>query len=316
MYYSIRHITRFRYSALVSESVMEVRMQPRSDAGQRCRSFQLSTTPRAAITSYRDYLGNTIHHFDVPGRHVQLSITAEALVELTPPAPPPPALAPADWDALDRMTAEQDLWDVLAPSHFARPSADLRAFATDVRLSRGADPLSTLIELTTQIYDSFEYAPDTTSVHSPIEDALRERRGVCQDLAHIMITLVRELGIPCRYVSGYLFHRHEDHDRSEEDASHAWVEALLPGLGWVGFDPTNNLVAGARHIRIAIGRDYADVPPTRGVYKGKATSTLDVAVRVSPTEAPPPDDDTLPPAPLGWQPNEADAEAQQQQQQQ
>src|SRR4029077_20520100 len=103
-----------------------------------------------------------------------------------------------------------------------------------------------------------------------------------------MIAMVRELRIPCRYVSGYLFHRVEDQDRSAEDATHAWVEALLPGLGWVGFDPTNNLLAQERHIRTAIGRDYADVPPTKGMYKGDASSELAVSVRVAPSDAPPP----------------------------
>ena len=316
MFYAIKHITRFRYSVPVSESVMEVRMQPRSDAGQRCRSFQLATSPRAAVTSHRDYLGNTIHHFDVPGRHTSLTLTAESLVEMQPAPEFPAALAPEDWDAIDGLTREQDHWDMLAPSHFARPCRELRDLAHELGLRRDGDPLSTLRELTARLYRGFDYAPDTTSVHSPIEDALRARRGVCQDFAHIMIALVRELGVPCRYVSGYLFHRHEDHDRSEEDASHAWVEALLPGLGWVGFDPTNNLLAGARHIRTAVGRDYADVPPTRGVFKGNATSELEVAVRVAPTDAPQPDEVEL--APLGWQPPEPEAaelQAQQQQQQ-
>jgi transglutaminase-like putative cysteine protease len=137
----------------------------------------------------------------------------------------------------------------------------------------------------------FSYVPNSTKVDSPIEDALRSRQGVCQDFAHIMIALVRKLRIPCRYVSGYLFHLEENgrKDRSLEGASHAWVEALVPRLGWTAFDPTNNLIGGDRHIRVAIGRDYADVPPTRGVYKGEAQSELSVAVTVSPSDAPTPE---------------------------
>jgi transglutaminase-like putative cysteine protease len=139
--------------------------------------------------------------------------------------------------------------------------------------------------LNAAIYDLFEYVPHSTRVDSPIEQALSARQGVCQDFAHIMIALVRRLHVPCRYVSGYMFHRDEpEKDRSLEGASHAWVEALVPGLGWVAFDPTNNLVGGDRHIRVAIGRDYADVPPTRGVYKGEAQSELSVAVTVSPAD--------------------------------
>ncbi|WP_255603911.1 transglutaminase family protein [Oscillochloris sp. ZM17-4] len=165
------------------------------------------------------------------------------------------------------------------------------------------------------MYRTFAYAPQTTTVDSPIDEALAKRKGVCQDFAHIMIALVRPLGIPCRYVSGYLYHRVEDHDRSERDASHAWVEALLPGLGWVGFDPTNNLIARDRHIRVAVGRDYADVPPTKGVYRGRAESSLEVGVKVVPTEAFIPDEGVLP-AIAPPTPAEAELEAQQMQQQQ
>ena len=119
------------------------------------------------------------------------------------------------------------------------------------------------------------------------DHALSMRQEVCQDFTHIMIALVRQLRVPCRYVSGYLYHRSNGPDRSAEDAMHAWVEAYLPGLGWVGFDPTNNVLTGDRHIRVAVGRDYADVPPTRGVFKGNGDSELCVAVQVYPAEAPP-----------------------------
>jgi transglutaminase-like putative cysteine protease len=149
-----------------------------------------------------------------------------------------------------------------------------------------------LTELNEAIYGMFAYVPNSTNVDSPIEEALQSRRGVCQDFAHIMIALVRPLRMPCRYVSGYMFHRdptREKQDRSFEGASHAWVEALVPRLGWVAFDPTNNLIGADRHIRVAIGRDYADVPPTRGVYKGEAHSELSVAVTVSPSDAPLPE---------------------------
>jgi transglutaminase-like putative cysteine protease len=137
-------------------------------------------------------------------------------------------------------------------------------------------------------------------VDSPIDLALSTRAGVCQDFAHIMITLVRtRLRIPCRYVSGYLFHGEGAQDRSESSATHAWVEAFLPEFGWVGFDPTNWLVASDRHIRTAIGRDYADVPPTHGVYRGRTKSELTVAVRVEPSDAVPALDRELP-VPEDW----------------
>jgi transglutaminase-like putative cysteine protease len=136
----------------------------------------------------------------------------------------------------------------------------LAELSQELKLERRGDPLSLLREIKAAIYESFDYKPQSTSVDSPIDDALRMRVGVCQDFAHIMIALARELKIPCRYVSGYLFHEDNGYDRSASGATHAWAEAYLPELGWVGFDPTNNLIVGERHIRTAVGRDYADVP--------------------------------------------------------
>ncbi|MCC6627648.1 MAG: transglutaminase family protein [Chloroflexi bacterium] len=293
MYYSIRHLTRFRYSAPITESVMEVRMQPRTEGHQRCLAFRLHPNPRTQVLAYRDYLGNTVHYFDVPSRHLQLTITAEAQIELRPLPPPSPLPATA-WDEVEAIAEAGEHWFDLQPSTFARPTDRLADFARELRLGRQDDPLTTLRRLTTEIATSFAYAPQSTHVDSPIDDALRSRQGVCQDFAHIMIALVRQLGIPCRYVSGYLVHRVQDRDRSAEDATHAWVEALLPGLGWVGFDPTNDLIAGDRHIRVAVGRDYADVPPTRGVFKGRADSMLEVSVQVTLADQPPLADDFQP----------------------
>lgn len=291
MYYTVQHITKFRYSAPISESVMEVRIQPRSEGNQRCLDFRLHTSPRTQIMTYRDALGNRVHHFDVPNRHNHLSITAEAIVEVTPPAVLPAALNPGDWQILDEMTATDKYWDMLKPSHFARPTELLYSFIKELGLQRRDDPLTVLRDMNSAIYTHLEYAKKNTRVDSPIDDALRIRRGVCQDFAHIMISLVRELQIPCRYVSGYLFHQGDRRDRSVDGATHAWVEALLPGLGWIGFDPTNNTLAGQNHIRIAVGRDYSDVPPNHGVFRGKAESELSVIVKVFPTETPPPSAD-------------------------
>jgi transglutaminase-like putative cysteine protease len=303
----------------ISESMMEVRMQPRTEGPQRCLEFSLQTDPHSYIMSYRDHLGNIVQHFNIPGRHPQLTITTDALVEMGEVPEIPEALEPEAWDELDKLCANNGYLDMLLPSTFAHPGKLLHELIHELHLQRHDDPLTTLRVLNSTIYNTFEYVPHSTRVDSPIDDALSVRRGVCQDFAHIMTTLVRELGIPCRYVSGYLYHRREDHDRSEEDATHAWVEALLPGLGWVGFDPTNDLIASNRHIRVAVGRDYDDVPPTRGVFRGDAESELDVGVRVAPAAAPPPiDDEELLPT-IHWDPpdpQEQEEMAQQQQQQQ
>jgi transglutaminase-like putative cysteine protease len=183
------------------------------------------------------------------------------------------------------------------------------------------DPLTALRTLQRGIYDSFEYEAGVTEVNSPIEVALEQRRGVCQDFAHIMTAIARVWGIPCRYASGYLYHK-GSRDRSAANATHAWVEAYLPSLGWVGFDPTNDIMAGSRHIRAAVGRDYADVPPTRGTYKGGADSELSIAVSLEPTQAPVRHEDFLKvarpmasPAPTASMPERLYHQQQQQQQQ-
>lgn len=289
MYYRIRHLTRFRYTATVSESLMEVRMHPRTEQQQRCLDFQLAVTPKASIHTYRDFLGNSIHHFGIPGVHRQLQIMAESVVEMKPWGDLPYFLSPGAWSEVDRMVYLGDTLEMLLPSHYARPTGALEGLMREMGAVRRDDPLSLLRELNTRIFETFEYVPHSTRVDSPIDEALNQRAGVCQDFSHIMIAMVRQLGIPCRYVSGYLHHRREDHDRSSDGATHAWVEALLPELGWVGFDPTNNLLAGHRHIRTAIGRDYADVPPTRGVFKGEARSELSVTVSVLPCQELPPE---------------------------
>jgi len=300
VYYSIRHLTKFLYSNPVSESMMETWMHPRSDQNQRCLTFHLSVSPRCRVFSYRDHLANHVHHFDIPGQHGQLVIVAESLVEVTPAAQVPAFLSPLAWDDLDALVEQGDYWEMLLPSEFTAPTPMLDELATHFDVRRRDDPLMVLHYLNQQMYEYFDYVPKSTKVDSPIDVALGSRKGVCQDFAHIMIALVRsKLHIPCRYVSGYLFHGQSDTDRSAHSATHAWVEVLLPHLGWVGFDPTNWLVAGDRHIRTAIGRDYADVPPTHGIFRGRAASELTVAVRVTPSEGTPSLDQELP-VPEDW----------------
>ena len=289
MIYSVQHVTRFRYKPAVRESIMEVRMQPRSDEGQRCLSFSLDVRPAAAIMQYRDFLGNVVHHFDIAGSHAELTIKTQAVVEVLPKADPFVEIG-RTWDDLDALVAQGDYWEMLLPSTFAQPTPLLNKLASELKLERRGTPFVLLLEITQSIYGKFAYVPHSTAVDSPIDVALAERKGVCQDFSHIMIALVRKLRIPCRYVSGYLFHASDSKTVSSEGASHAWVEALLPGLGWTEFDPTNNVLGGECHIRVAVGRDYAEVPPTRGVFKGGAESELSVAVTVGLSDAPAPED--------------------------
>jgi transglutaminase-like putative cysteine protease len=274
-------------------------MHPRSEGNQRCLTFHLAVSPRCRVFAYRDHVGNNIHHFDIPGQHSYLVIVAESLLDVQPAPEIPSSLPPDAWAEADAMVQMGDYWENLLPSEFAEPTPILLELANKLEVQRRDDPLSLLRELNQRLYDYFDYVPKSTKVDSPIDEAILSRQGVCQDFAHVMIALVRSLRIPCRYVSGYLYRRAQDHDRSVVDATHAWVEAFLPPLGWVGFDPTNCLLAGDRHIRTAIGRDYADVPPTRGIFRGKTASDLSVAVRVTASEDAPELDQVLP-VPEEW----------------
>src|SRR6202167_2247479 len=314
MAYSVRHITSFCYAPSVRESVMEVRMQPRTDFRQRCLSFSLSIEPRANMMVYRDFYRNTVHNFDIPERHQSIEIMAQAIVDVLPMRELEPS-AVEDWEELDHRVAQTDYGERMVPSHFATPTPLLENLAQELDLQRRGNPLELLRELNSRLYEKFDYAPNTTEVDSPIDDALQSRRGVCQDFAHIMITLVRQLKIPCRYVSGYLYHEDKSMDRSPAGATHAWVEAYLGELGWVAFDPTNNLEGCVRPVVVAVGSDYSDVPPTRGVYKGEAESELSVVVTVLPVDAPEPEE--MPPTTVIRSRSrnaEANAESEQQQQ--
>ncbi len=298
-FYSIRHLTRFRYSTPISESIMETRMNPRSDSHQHCLTFSLSVSPRCRVFSYRDHLGNNVQHFDIPNEHNQLVIVAESVVEQQVLPDVPGFLSPDAWGALDEMIDSGDYWEMLLPSAFCTETPAVKLLATQMGVTRRDDPLMLVQELNQRLFDYFKYVPRSTRVDSPIDEAIISGEGVCQDFAHTMIALLRHVRIPARYVSGYLYRSREDHDRSTPDATHAWVDALIPHLGWVGFDPTNNLVAHHRHIRTAVGRDYADVPPTHGIFRGKTNSELYVAVHVEAGEQPPALDRQLP-IPEDW----------------
>ena len=293
MFYAISHVTRYRYDAPVRESVMQLFMQPKSEGSQRLVSFQVSTTPRAGLQAYTDHFGNAVYHFDVPGTHRELLVEVEAQVENVAVTAPPEWVEGSAWSTLEAMQARGEHFDMLHPHGMAQVTPALQAFIAEQGLSRTSDPMTTMRRLNRTLFDAFDYAPEETDVDSPIDVALGKRKGVCQDFAHIMLATARNWGIPSRYVSGYLYTKRDAGDRSAADATHAWVEAFIPGAGWVGFDPTNNVIAGERHIRVAIGRDYDDVPPARGVFKGPANSELAVAVSVTPAQSPRRRDDFL-----------------------
>jgi len=282
MLLEVRHVTQYHYAEPVRESVMEVWMQPQKGARQRLVSFELDLDPPAQLFSYADAFGNAVYHFDVPQPHDRLSMVARSAVETQPAPPLPDALDMGEWDRLRSDFVRGECFDFLRHHGFAVETDSLAEFVAEQGLDRlrARDPLTAARTLSETIYEAFAYEPGVTDADSPIDVALGLKRGVCQDFSHIMIAICRSWGIPARYVSGYLFTDRAGGDRSDPDATHAWVEVFLPSLRWVGFDPTNNAIAGERHIAAAVGRDYNDVPPSRGVYKGDAESQLAVGVTV------------------------------------
>jgi len=278
----IRHVTQYHYERPVRESLMELWMQPQKTARQRLISFELDINPAAQVFSYADSFGNAVYHFDVPQPHDKLTIVARSAVETESPGERPDALDMGEWDRLRSEFVRGECFDFLRMHGFVETTEALDAFVNEHNLDdlRRKDPLTAMRMLSETIYQAFEYQPGVTDADSPIDLALSAGRGVCQDFAHIMLAVCRSWNVPARYVSGYLFTDRDAGDRSDPDATHAWVEVFLPSLRWVGFDPTNNMMTGERHVAVAVGRDYADVTPSRGVYKGDSDSELAVGVSV------------------------------------
>ena len=277
MQISLLHRTTFAYAGKAHDSFNEVRLRPLDDASQTCRSFDLRVDPSAQIREYVDFYGNTVHYFDISEGHTKLVIEAVSEVETTPNAvrPPVPVVPFADSPA---STDNELHAEFLAGSHFVPDDVDLWREAQDVLSGRRSDVWSDVRLLCGHIYRTFKYKPRTTGVGTLATDALKLRTGVCQDFAHVSLGLCRSSGIPARYVSGYFIKTQRRPE--EEEASHAWIEAFIPGFGWAGFDPTHDIAADERYFKVAVGRDYSDIPPVSGTYRGGKTRSLEVEVRV------------------------------------
>lgn len=276
---SVRHVTTFEYAGPVRDSVNEVRLCPRTDAGQSCVDFKLVTDPPSEVRSYIDCFDNIVHTFDVAEAHERLAITATSRVLTQDIDPAALAMLP---DPYIPLTLERAGWliDYLQPTARADFAADIIAFAGRERERDESGLLAPLVaRLATALHDRMFYRPGATDVGTKASDALAEGSGVCQDYTHIMLATLRCLGIPARYTSGY-FSPEGAIGEVGEQASHAWVEAWFPSFGWVGTDPTNDRFVDERYIRVAYGRDYGDVTPVRGSYRGAETSSLDVDVSV------------------------------------
>jgi hypothetical protein len=277
MHLRILHRTTFNYAGKAQDSFNEVRLRPVDDATQTCRSFNLNLDPVAAPQEYSDFYGNTIHYFDIAEAHNKLVVEVQSLVETVPLAnrPPVPSVTSSD---LKNSSEREMLAEFYTSSPYVPLEVDLWREAQDALAEGRGDIWNDVRRLGGHIYRTFAYKPKTTGVSTRANDALKLRMGVCQDFAHVHLGLCRSLGIPARYVSGYFFNT--TRRPREIEASHAWIEAYVPGYGWAAFDPTHDRVADDRYVKIATGRDYADIRPINGTYRGAPTRSLKVEVRV------------------------------------
>ena len=282
MRYRITHLTAYTYSAPAHESFNEVRLRPASDVTQTCLDFSLTIDPPGAVIAFDDYYGNAVHDFSIPYLHDALRIEATSEV-ITFAAADEPISGPREGEedrspALAGLRADADFADEHA--EFLYPSAYVDLGPASARLAqellaaeRAASAYAYLRAADALVHDILEYRIGATTVHSTEEEVLVGRSGVCQDFSHVLIALCRHAGLPARYVSGYLG------NVPESSASHAWAEVFIPPYGWIGMDATAGTPASGRHVKVAVGRDYADVSVVRGTYRGGAASSLEVTVK-------------------------------------
>jgi transglutaminase-like putative cysteine protease len=267
----IQHKTELSYGEPITESVMELRMMPRNDAHQTLKAFGLAVGPEAQVFEHSDWQGNRAHHFSIVDAHDKVVIVASSTVETH-----------------QRALRLEELPDALPLDKLGHRNQDFLMFhgpvQRDARLSTFAEKAGLFKErragvvlaiVTTRLSELVEYKKGVTTSATTVADALDRGQGVCQDYAHVALSLLRMLGIPARYVSGYLFR-----SSGAELETHAWVEAFLPSAGWIGLDPTHRELASPAHVAVANGRSYADVPPNRGVYRGGAEERMEVRVQM------------------------------------
>ncbi|GEE02514.1 transglutaminase-like protein [Gordonia spumicola] len=271
------HTTGYTYAGPATSSFNEARLTPHSDARQNVVAEHVDVSPPARLFRYTDYWGTTVSAFDLHSPHDRLEVVSSAVVETDAENRSDEALS-ATWERLAGDDVLDEFDEMLTPTAYVPHRRSLAAFAADV--AGDLRPADAVTAIASRVHREMTYEPGTTEVTTAAPDAWRRRSGVCQDFAHITLAMVRSLGIPARYVSGYL---HPRPDAGIGDAvdgeSHAWVDVWTGG--WWGVDPTNDILITDRHISVGVGRDYADVPPFNGIYTGTAASDLDVSVRIT-----------------------------------
>jgi len=280
---SVIHRTHYAYAAPVLDSYNEARLQPGDDETQRRHSFILKILPSTRLTHYLDFYHNCVHMFELSRPHGELTVEASSTVTTSEAPGLPEDLRPAALTTLPGCARLHGCYDFLQTSPFVNDSVEAWRLALDVTADE-TDAWQAALKLMRHIHREFRYEPATTHVHTTVKESLQLRKGVCQDFAHVMIGLCRALKLPARYVSGYLYNGPAERLIGAQ-ASHAWVEVFIPGHGWRGLDPTNNQQVNGHYVRIGAGRDYADVPPLKGTYRGTQERKMTVEVTVTQLDA-------------------------------
>jgi transglutaminase-like putative cysteine protease len=274
MKWEIIHRTSYTYASPVRDSFNEVRLQPFSNETQTVDYFLLKVLPAARLRHHHDFYSNVIHHFEISEPHSTLLVESNLRVTTMPR--PPLAATETPWPLarIGEAARETRMFDFLQESRFVELSPEVWRLALDIT-DGVKDTWQAALALMGFVHGQLRYESNSTNVHTHARDVLKERRGVCQDFAHVMISLCRTLKIPALYVSGYLA-------TESASATHAWTEVLIPGLGWRALDPTHNRQTDETYVKIAVGRDYADVPPLTGNYKGTTDRQMQVQVSIRP----------------------------------
>ncbi|MCC6798148.1 MAG: transglutaminase family protein [Candidatus Hydrogenedentes bacterium] len=286
MIYDVRHTTRYDYSETVPICYNRAHLSPRNDRNQKCIERHIDVTPASAIFSdpRADAFGNEVTYFTVQEPHSSMEVTLRAQVEVSPVEYLDLNLSP-DWQlAVDAARAVEnvDAFQFIFDSKFVAAAPILKAYALP-SFPAGRPFLAAVSDLTARIHRDFTYDPAATTVSTPLDEVMQSRRGVCQDFAHLQIGCLRSIGVPARYVSGYICGGDQTGAPSltGAQASHAWLSVFCPSFGWIDFDPTNNMIPSDLHITVAWGRDYDDVSPVRGVVLGGGEHTISVDVQIT-----------------------------------
>lgn len=273
--YRIKHITRYSYPAEVIDSANQVMLFPLDDLQQEVKKHELLITHQPSVEVFVDYFGNKVGIFSIIRPHKQLLI--ESLIEVFthPVLLPVGDTAPeTQWENLMLICEQFPYMDFMLLENFDAKE-EITALVQSFQ-QENTSPFSIALQMSTFVYINFEYRKGVTNVETQVDEIWKIKAGVCQDFAHVLLVMLRIVGIPARYVSGYIC---PDKDELRgAGATHAWVEAYIPFYGWLGFDPTNDCVASDQHVRLAIGRSFTDCTPVKGTYKGSSEHTLEVSV--------------------------------------